>query len=173
MKARFAIAFAVAMLVASEAAASHINPLVAPITPWAAHIREMDEALARKSVAAAEHAWNEAYFAAIGSHLWQGMVEVGDASLRMGQAAGFRKAAEATARRAYLAGLLRARQLGSLDGVLRTAVAFATLGDREIVEQCLRISEGLAREARSAKAWSRVSAFKARLATMKWEDRRW
>jgi len=171
MKVRFAAVFALAMLAASEVAASHINPLVAQTAPWATHIRLMDEALAEKNVTAAEGAWHDAYLAAVGSRLWLGMVEVGDASLRIGAAAGFRKTAEATARRAYLAALFRARELASLDGVLRTAVAFAALGDREVAGQCLRIAESLAREAQSDKARSRVSAFRARLATMKGEGR--
>ena len=85
--------------------------------------------------------------------------------------AGFRSAAEATARRAYLAGLFRARKLAALDGVLRTAKAFAALGDREVVEQCLRIAESLAREAHTAQARNRLRAFKAQLAAMKWEER--
>lgn len=171
MKTRIATIVALAMLAASEAAASHVNPLVAPTAPWAAHIREVDRALASKNLNAAERAWRDAYLAAGGSRLWQGMVEVGDASLRIGAAAGFPEAAEATARRAYLAGFSRARQLASVDGVLRAAVAFAALGDRDVAEHCLRIAESLAKEAHSAKAWSRVSAFKAQLAAMKWEGR--
>lgn len=171
MKAPFATVFMLLMLAAAEAAASHVNPLVAPTAPWAAHIREMDAALANRNLNAAEQAWNDAYLAAAGSQLWQGMVEVGDASLRIGRAAGVRKAAEATARRAYLAALFRARQLASLDGVLRTAAAFRALGDREIVEQCLRIAEGLTKEARTAEARHRLRAFKAQLAAMKWEGR--
>ena len=159
------------LLAASPAAASAINPLVAPAAPWVGHIREMDEALAGRNVEAAERAWHDAYLAALGSHLWQGMVEVGDASLRIGAVRGFRKISEVTARQSYLAALSRASQLGSLEGVLRTAQALAALRDRAVVEQCLRIAENLAGEARTAQARNRVRAVKAHLATMKWEER--
>lgn len=171
MKTRLILMIMVVLLAASEAAASHINPLVAPTAPWASHIREMDEALAQKNVEAAERAWHDAYLAALASRLWQGMVEVGDASLRIGAVRGFRKASEATARQSYLAALSRARQLGSLEGVLRTAQALAALRDRDVVEQCLRIAENLARETRTAQAKNRVRAVRARLAAMKWEER--
>ncbi len=171
MKTRFAAVFVLVLLAASDAAASHVNPLVAPTAPWAAHIREMDEALAKKNLNAALRAWDDAYLAAIGSRFWEGMIEVGDASLRIGAVAGLGKAAQATARRSYLAALFRARQLASLEGVLRTAEAFAALGDDEVVEQCLRIAENLARQARSPKASNRVSAFKALLTATRWEER--
>lgn len=171
MKTRLIVMIMVVLLAAAEAAASHINPLVAPTAPWAGHIREMDEALAHKNVEAAERAWHDAYLAALASHLWQGMVEVGDASLRIGAVRGFRKASEATARQSYLAALSRARQLSSLEGVLRTAQALAALRDRDVVEQCLRIAENLASQTRTAQAKNRVRALKARLAAMKWEER--
>lgn len=48
------------------------------------------------------------------------MVEVGDASLRIGAAAGFPEAAEATARRAYLAGS-PARGRGEPQSLIRGA----------------------------------------------------
>ena len=65
MKVRFAAVFALAMLAASEVAASHINPLVAPTAPWASHLREMDDLLAQRNVEAAERAWHDAYLARI------------------------------------------------------------------------------------------------------------
>ena len=171
MKARLILVVMVVLLAAGEAAASPSNPLVAPAAPWAGHLREMDEALAQRNVEAAERAWHDAYLSALGSQLWQGMVEVGDASLRIGAVRGFRKISEATARQSYLAALSRASQLGSLEGVLRTAQALAALRDRAVVEQCLRIAENLARETRTAQARNRVRAAKAQLAAMKWEER--
>lgn len=171
MKTGASLILMAVLLAVSEAAASNINPLVAPTAPWASHLREMDEALAHRNVEAAEGAWHDAYTAALASRLWQGMVEVGDASLRIGAVRGFRKASEATARQSYLAALSRARLLGSLEGVLRTAQALAALRDRDVVEQCLRIAEHLAREMRTAQAKNRVRALKAQFAAMKWEGR--
>jgi hypothetical protein len=48
------------------------------------------------------------------------------------------------ARQAYLTALFRARDEGSMDGVLRAAWAFADLGDREVVDGALRIADRLA-----------------------------
>jgi len=45
------------------------------------------------------------------------------------------------------------------------AEAFAALGDREVAEQCVRIAESLAAQAREAQARDRVGEFKARLAS--------
>ena len=41
--------------------------------------------------------------------------------------------------------------------------AFAALGDRGPAAECLRIAEGLARQAPSARAWNRLNAVKAQL----------
>ncbi len=77
---------------------------------------------------------------------------MGDAYLRIAGTAEGRKTAEAKARRIYLAALFRARQQRSVQGMLRTAEAFAALGDREVTEQCLILAERLAEEARDAEA---------------------
>jgi len=131
--------------------------------PWTAHVRKADQALAERNVGAAELAWHEAFVAALRSRHWKGLLEVGDVYLRIGELARARKASEAKARQLYLAALFRARQQGSVEGVLRTAEAFAALGDREVVDQCLRIAEGLAAQARDAQARALVRAFAERL----------
>ena len=132
--------------------------------PWTTHLSRVEDALARRNVSAAEMAWHDAYGAALGSRRWEGMVEVGDAYLRLGEVAGSRKAAEAKARRIYLSALFRARQRGSLDGALRTTEAFAALGDREVVEQGLRIAQSLAARSGDAQALERVRAVTSQLA---------
>jgi hypothetical protein len=48
------------------------------------------------------------------------------------------------ARDLYLSALFRARDAGSLDGVLRLAAAFDSLGDREVALQALRMARRLA-----------------------------
>ena len=132
-------------------------------TQWTVHIQKMDEALARKSVRAAERAWQEALGEALRSPRWEAMLEVGDASLRIGNGAGFQAAALPRARQAYLAAFFRARQQGSLDGMLKVAEAFASLGDREVVQQCLAAAEILAAEASDPRAQQRVRALRDRL----------
>jgi hypothetical protein len=132
-------------------------------SPWTAHIRRLDEALAQRNVGAAEQAWHEAYGAALRSRHWEGMLAVGDATLRIGEVVGSRQAPTAKARRLYLAALFRARDQGSLEGVLRTAEAFAALGDREVVYQGIRIAEGLTAQRSDEDARARLRALAERM----------
>lgn len=132
-------------------------------SPWAVHLRAVHKALARHDVGGAEQAWHEAYGVALRSRRWEGMIEVGDAHLRIGETANGPKAAQAQARRLYLAALFRARQEDSLEGVLRAAEAFAALGDRDVVEQCLRIAQSVAGQNQEGQA--RVQALRDRLAS--------
>lgn len=157
--ATIAVALLIAEVLAGGALAEHA-------APWAAQLQKLDEALAKKNVSAALIAWHEAYTLALGSRRWEGMVEVGDGYLRIGDALNARKPYVPRARESYLTALFRARQQGSLDGVLRAAEGFAALGDHEVVEQCIRIAERLATESGDGKALDRVHAFAER-----WADR--
>jgi hypothetical protein len=131
---------------------------------WVAPLRAVDEALAQQGVAAAERAWRDAYGQAQASRRWEGFIAVGEASLRIGEVAQQRPAAEARARAAYLVALFRARQQQTVDGVLRTAQAFADLGDREVVERCLDMARDLAQQKGDAEAEARVRAISGGLA---------
>lgn len=128
--------------------------------PWTPHLRRVEDALAREHVSAAQQAWRDAYGEAFRSRRWEGLLEVGDAYLRIGEVAKTQKTAEATARRIYLVALFRAHQQGLPEGVLRIAEAFARLGDREVVEQSLRVAELLA--VRDSRAQTDVRAFRER-----------
>ncbi len=130
--------------------------------PWTPHIEKLNEALAKKNLSAATMAWRDAYGVALGSRQWEGMIAVGDAALRMGDVGGSRQAPEPTARDSYLTALFRARRQGSLDGVLRTAEAFAALGDPVGVVQAMSIAEELA--TRDPEWPARVRAFAEQLA---------
>ena len=92
--------------------------------------------------------------------------EVGEAYLRIGELANERQAAPPTARRLYLTAFFRARQQGSLDGVLRTAEVFAALGDREVLIQCLRVADQVAERAHDPQARARVEAFRGRYTSL-------
>jgi len=144
----------------SEANASHGNPLVAQTAPWTAHIREMQGALTERDLAVAEKAWHEAYRAALGGSGWEGMIVVGDAARRVAAAAGLVQKGEAKARWSYLLALARAREEGSLDGVIRVAEAFRSLGDGDIVDLCMRIAESLVAQGRDVQSRNRMRAFK-------------
>jgi len=111
---------------------------------WSAHLGVVDEHLAGGHVDAAVRAWHDAYGAALESGTWEGMLAVGDAFMRIGRAASATGGARVNARDAYLHGLIRARQHGSVDGALRSAEAFRTLGHVALVEQCFHIAAELA-----------------------------
>jgi hypothetical protein len=128
-----------------------------PEAPWAASLRAAESALAQRNLRAAVQAWDAAHLAAVGSLSWEGLIEVGDTYLRIGQASGLRDTTLATTRRAYFAALFRACQKDSLEGILRTAQAFAGLGDAHVVEECVGLAELLA--AGDPVAQSRVAEF--------------
>jgi hypothetical protein len=74
-----------------------------------------------------------------------------------------RRASETGARGTYWATLFCPPQQSSLDGLLRTAEAFAALGDGEMVTQCLRTAEGLAATIPGPESRERVRGVAARL----------
>jgi hypothetical protein len=133
--------------------------------PWTVHLRRSDEALRQQDTKTAQQAWHEAYRAARGRLSWEGMLDVGDAYLRIGEVAKGREPAKAKARSLYMAALLRARSQGSLDGVLRAGEAFAALGDHGVASQAIRIAEALAAEGNDPYASARVRSIKERLTT--------
>lgn len=133
--------------------------------PWALHLRQVEQALGQRNLGAARYAWQEAYGAALRSRRWEGLIEVGDAWLRIAEAAGSGKAAP-TARQLYATAFFRARGERSLEGVLVTADAFARLGDYEVAETCLRVAEGIARRTQDTEMSERVARVRKRLAAV-------
>ncbi len=132
--------------------------------PWSEYLRTMDQALADTNATAAVRAWRNAYAAALGTPGWRGLVEVAAASLRIGALPGFGKASEARARETYWTALFRARQQGSLNGVLDAAEAFGALGDRAMVEQCIHVAESLTTLSGETDGAERIRALAASLA---------
>jgi hypothetical protein len=132
--------------------------------PWTTHLEAMDIAIRNSNASAAVLAWRHAYSAALDQPGWRGLVEVAGAALRIGAIAGFQKAAESRARESYWTALFRARRQGSLNGVLDAAEAFGMLGDRVMVEQCIRIAERLALLTGDPDAADRVRALALDLA---------
>jgi hypothetical protein len=140
-----------------------ISESITTLTPWTAHLQAMDTAIAVNNASAAVLSWRHAYAAALDQPGWRGLVDVAGAALRIGTIPGFKKAAESRARESYWTALFRARRQGSLNGVLDTAEAFGALGDRVMVEQCIRIAERLAVLTGDAQAADRVRALAADL----------
>lgn len=112
-------------------------------TAWTVHVRKVYAALAKKDISGAEWAWHYAYVAGLRSGSWKSMIEIGDAARCIDEAAKFRKGTADRARESYQIALLRARFQDSIEGLRRTARAFAALGDREAVDQCLQIAKSL------------------------------
>jgi hypothetical protein len=112
--------------------------------PWTTPIAAMDQAIAESNVTAAVRAWRQAYLLAVNDMGWDGLIEVASACRRIGAIPGFAKTSEDRARETYWLALFRARRQGSLEGVLQSAEAFGALGDRAMVEQCIRVAERLA-----------------------------
>jgi hypothetical protein len=131
---------------------------------WQGRLLKVEQAMAVGNYAAAELLWREAYAAALKSRHWEGVVAAGDTYRALGARAGFRGAAVAKARQAYLTALFRARGEGSLAGVLITAERFAELGDREVVEQCIRVARKVAARSRDPYAEEHLRAFTERWA---------
>jgi hypothetical protein len=131
---------------------------------WQARLLKVEQAMARGDFAAAETLWREAYAAALKSRHWEGVIAAGDTYRALGARAGFRTASVAKARQAYLTALFRARSEGSLAGVLITAERFVELGDREVVEQCIRVARKVAAQSRDPYAEEHLRAFTERWA---------
>jgi hypothetical protein len=127
-------------------------------------IHTVEAALSRGDVGAAEQVAQQAYASARGSRSWESMVAVGDAYRRIAEVSSMRPHALAKARDAYWAGLFRARQQQSLPGVFQVAEAFATLGDRELVNTSLRIAESVAAQVADPQARGQAQASVERLA---------
>ena len=120
---------------------------VETLGPWTAHIQAMDQALLSGDPGESVRTWRQAYSAALSHPGWLGLLTVASASLRLAAFPGLSRDAAARARETYWIALFRAHREGSLAGVLETAEGFGVLGDRNMVEQCIRIAEGLATRA--------------------------
>jgi hypothetical protein len=134
---------------ASSPAATPRTATIDSTISWRTYLEMLDSALAQRDLARADHAWREAQAAAIRRRAWRPLVEVGDAAIRVSAIDSRRGPYVARAREAYLAALTRARAERSIDGVLQVAEAFHAIGDHRVVEQCLRVAEGLGADAAS------------------------
>jgi hypothetical protein len=110
-------------------------------SPWSGYFRAVDCTLGQSDVNGTRRVWENAHLAADEGLGWEALIEAGRACLRLDGATGGPPAAQPAARRAYFAALYRACRENSFEGILSTAEAFADLGDREVVEECLGLVE--------------------------------
>ncbi len=129
----------------------------------AARISAVAEAAQRGDLSAAHEEWYAAYRLLRPTRDWHGMAALGDAAMNVAGASGSRQPWEGDARQAYLGALFRARAEQSLDGILRATEAFATLGDREVVAEGLRIADSVAARTATPGARELVGSYRARL----------
>ncbi|MCI0546660.1 MAG: hypothetical protein L0027_05195 [Candidatus Rokubacteria bacterium] len=129
-------------------------------SPGSGHLRAVDRPLGQCDVDGARRVWENAHLPAGEGLAWEALIEAGQACLRRGATTGGPPDAEPAARRAYFAALYRACRENSFEGILRAAEAFADLGDREVVEECLGL---VALRAEGEQTRGRVAAFVVRL----------
>jgi hypothetical protein len=130
---------------------------------WAGHLQAVQAALDRRNIGAAVQEWHQGYAAALRGRTWHGLIEVGDAYLRIAEIGALPGSAKPVARLLYLEALVQAKSQGSPEGALRAAAAFDRLGDRVVVEQCMRVAEASARRLRDVNALQQVAAARKRL----------
>jgi hypothetical protein len=118
-------------------------PAPQSLAPWTEYLQVVDDALKTGEVSAAINTWHLVYAAALEDQGWEGLIAVGDARLRIERAARSHQHGQAQARQIYLTALARAQRLGSVEGAVRAAAAFAALGDREVAAQAVHIAASL------------------------------
>jgi tetratricopeptide (TPR) repeat protein len=155
-------AYALACLIAVAMALAANGRAVPAKATWRDALQRAEAALAGGDVLGAQQAWQEAYRAVMGARSPEGMLDVGRAYLRIGEAARDRGAAVAQARRIYLVALFRARERRDADAVAHAGQAFAALGDREVAERAFEVAMALATQNRDAAARDRIAALRAR-----------
>ena len=122
-------------------------------------LEAVDQALRSGNLTAAERAWGDAHGVATTGREWRPLADIGDAALRIGDAAGQRAPYVSRAREAYLAALVRARADRSREGVTRIRHAFRVLGDNDLAQQCAIIADSLpTREVDAAPARGRSAS---------------
>jgi hypothetical protein len=127
------------------------------------HLALVDAASAEGRFADAARLWTDARSLASESRDWEVLVETGDAYRRLGRAGGFGPRADAQARQVYLDALFAARGRHSVEGVLAAADAFASLGDRDVVENALGIARTFSAGATDPAVTGRVQEVAGRL----------
>jgi hypothetical protein len=149
-------AYLFAVLLATAPALATTGTFRAPTVDWREPLQRAERALANDERAAAQQAWEQAYRAAVQGRSAEGLLAVGEAYLRIGEAARDRATAVAWARRAFLTALFQAREQRDAPGVAGVATAFISLGDHEVGNRGLEIATAIATERGDVEARERI-----------------
>lgn len=128
---------------------------------WAERLRAAEAARAAGNSRGVARELAAAHIAALASDGWEGLLAVGDASLRLTQ--GPVTSALPRARKAYLTALFRARGRDSVEGALRAAEAFAAIGDRDGALHAVAVAHEVAARRRDTRALTSVNTLYERL----------
>ena len=131
-----ALLIVLAIVEAISTAGDDRQPPPGMSAPWADHLVALAEALAAQDRRMAGLAYQEAYQSALASRRWEGVADVGDAAVDLGDVR--------RARIAYLTAAYRARTVRSAAGVLRAVDGFSALGDLKVATHWLRVARKVA-----------------------------
>jgi len=148
------------LVVATTALVTAETPMPEHEARWREPLGRAEAALAGGQAREAEQAWEQAQRAA----MWAGMppsglVNVGLAYLKIGEAAHDRQTAVGRARQLFLRAMFRARERRDFDGLTSVSRAFASLGDCEMSKRVFAVALTVApRHQGPAPACERVDA---------------
>ena len=157
-------AYLIAMLALSAPVVAGTASSRGTPTGWPELLERAEVALAGGEPRAAHEAWEQACRGAMHARSTEGLLAVGDAYLRVGEAVRDRFTAVASARRIFLMALFQARGQRDAAGVAAAAAAFASLGDRETASRGFEIATAIATERGDTVALERIAAFQTEVA---------
>ena len=112
----------------------------APDADWREPLERAEAALSQGAPRRAEEAWEEAQRVAMRPTIPpSGLVDVGLAYLKIGEAAHDRQTAVTRTRQLLLRALFRARHQRDVEGLTAVSHAFALLGDCEVAERAFAV----------------------------------
>jgi len=157
-------AYGLAMLAAAVPALARSESPRVVADSWREPLEHAAAALANDDPLTAQRAWEQAYRSAVHARATEGLLAVGHAYLRIGEAARDRSTAVARARRIFLTALFQARERREAAAVAAAAAAFASLGDREIADRGFQIAIAVATERGDTTARERIATLQTEAA---------
>jgi len=152
------VAYGVAMLATVSLACSANDHPRRPAADWHSPLQLADAALTSGDARTAQVAWEQAYRIAMRTRTPRGLIQVGEAFLRIGEVSRDRHTAVAQARRIFLEALVQARARRDALGAAAAATAFARLGDRDVAARGFEMALTIARQHGDIAAREQIAA---------------